>query len=152
MTEGDDLPVAGGADPVGADPAGVDRLAAALRADRADLEVYERVLVGSLAEALPEGVIEVTRERSLGDRMAGRPGKVRSLRALLGDHQLELATGRHGLEATVTRQVRGVAISRRQVSLEEWTQLLAEQLTAFAERSTATREALERLLGAGGPA
>ena len=145
MSVPDELPVASGGE-----PASVELLAAALRADLADLDVYERVLVGSLADALPEGVLEVSRERSMADRVAGRPGKVRALRAHLGEHELELAPGRAGLQATVTRQVRGVAISRTEVTLEEWTRLLAEHLAALAERSAAARAALARLLGAAG--
>lgn len=128
----------------------VDLLAAALRSERADLEVYERVLVGTLAEALPEGVVEVTRERSMADRLAGRPGRVQAIRARLGEHELELHEGRHGLVGTVARQVRGVAISRREVGLDEWTRLLAEHLAAFAAHSAAARAALGRLLGAEG--
>lgn len=146
MSTPDDMPVV--AD--GSEPASVEQLAAALRADLADLDVYERVLVGSLAEALPEGVLEVARERSMADRVAGRPGKVRVLRAHLGEHELELSPGRSGLQATVTRQVRGVAISRKEVTLEEWTRLLAEHLAGLAERSAAARAALARLLGAAG--
>ena len=46
----------------------------------ADLDVYARVLTTSLAAALPEGIVEVERDRSMGDRLAGRPGIVRSLR------------------------------------------------------------------------
>ena len=66
MSPGEDLPTPGpggagapgggavepagkGGPPPPAGPADVDLLAAALRAERADLEVYERVLVGSLA-------------------------------------------------------------------------------------------------------
>jgi len=128
----------------------VEMLAAALRADLADLDVYERVLVSSLSEVLPEGVLEVVRERSMGDRMAGRPGKVRAVRAHLGEHEMELTPGRSGMKASVTRQVRGVAISRKEVSLEEWAQLLAEHLSSFAAQNAAAREALSRLLGAGG--
>ncbi|MDA8034617.1 MAG: hypothetical protein M0T71_10675 [Actinomycetota bacterium] len=151
-------PVAAGLGAVPADGPGgvaagdVDLLAAALRAERADLEVYERVLVGTLAEALPEGVVEVTRERSMADRLAGRPGRVQAIRARLGEHELELHEGRHGLVGTVARQVRGVAISRKEVGLDEWTRLLAEHLSAFAAHSAAARAALGRLLGAEGDA
>ena len=167
MSPGEDLPTPGpggagapgggavepagkGGPPPPAGPADVDLLAAALRAERADLEVYERVLAGSLADALPEGVVEVTRERSMADRLAKRPGRVTSLRARLGEHDLELHEDRHGLVGTVTRQVRGVAISRREVDLDEWIRVLAEQLASLAERSAAAREALGRLLGAEG--
>lgn len=135
----------------GVSAADVDLLAAALRAERADLGLYERVLVGSLADALPEGVVEVTRERSMGDRLAGRPGRVTAIRARLGENELELREGRHGLVGTIARQVRGVAISRKEVGLDEWSHVLAEQLAAFATESAAARQALGRLLGTEGP-
>lgn len=126
----------------------VDLLAAALRADHGDLDTYSRVLLGSLAEALPEGVIEVERERTLADRMGGRPGKVTAVRIRLGDLQLDLEAGRHGLRAVVARQVRGVAISRKEVPVAEWARQLAAELQRLAAESAAARAALGRLLGA----
>src|SRR6185437_10796990 len=75
------------------EPAGGDQvalLAAALRADASDLATYERVLVGSLQETSPPGCVEVDRERSLSDRVAGRPGTPRAIRISLGEVKLEL--------------------------------------------------------------
>src|SRR5438034_577391 len=46
-----------------------------LRADRADVASYARVLTGTLAAALPEGMVEVEQRRGLGDRVAGRGGR-----------------------------------------------------------------------------
>ncbi|MCU1489212.1 MAG: hypothetical protein JWM85_617 [Acidimicrobiaceae bacterium] len=127
---------------------GVDLLAAALRADQADLDTYSRVVLGTLADALPAGVVEVDRDRSVSDRMAGRPGRVRALRIGLGDVVLELVSARNGLQGMVTRQVRGVAISRKEVTLPAWTALLAEHLHRIATESASARQALARLLGA----
>ena len=45
-------------------PDQVDQLAAALRADAGDLDVYARVLTDSLVDALPDGVVRVDRDRS----------------------------------------------------------------------------------------
>ena len=45
--------------------------------------------------------------------------------------------------------MRGVTISRREVSLAEWSEHLAEQLARFAEKNSAARDAILRLLGAG---
>ncbi|MDQ1747343.1 MAG: hypothetical protein QOD07_1606, partial [Frankiaceae bacterium] len=50
----------------------VDALAAALRADVTDLDVYARVLTSSLEAALPADMVGVDRDRSLADRLAGR--------------------------------------------------------------------------------
>jgi hypothetical protein len=128
----------------------VDALAAALRADSADLEAYARVLTTSLADALPTGMVAVDRDRSMGDRLAGRPGQVRSLRVSAGEVSLELAGGRGGVPvARVARAVRGVVISSREVAVEEWVRALADLLAARARESAAARASLSRLLGAG---
>ncbi len=127
-------------------------LSAALRADHADLSTYAKVLMSSLEDALPAGVIEVERDRSLSDRVAGRPGEVRTLRIVLGEETLELHAARSGLVATLARRVRGVAISRRELTLEAWSAALAHALSHFAAESEAARQALERMLGAGGSA
>lgn len=133
-----------------ADPADVEVLAAALRADSSDLEVYSRVLTTSLAGALPPGMVAVEHDRSMGDRLEGRPGQVRALRVTAGEVSLELARGRDGVPvARVARAVRGVVISSREVSVEEWVRQLAELLAIRARESAAARESLSRLLGAG---
>jgi hypothetical protein len=132
------------------EPAGANEvalLAAALRADTADLASYERVLVGSLSDTLPVGCVEVDRDRSLADRLAGRPGAARAIRIQLGDATLELTMTKGRLVGTVGRSVRGVAISRREVPLGEWSLSFAEALSAFANESLEARTALERLLG-----
>jgi hypothetical protein len=123
-------------------------VAAALRADTSDLATYERVLVVSLSDALPPGCIEVDRDRSMADRIAGRPGEPRAIRIHLGEMTLELTKSRGRLVGTVGRSVRGVAISRREVPLGEWTTSFAEALTDFAKENLDARVALERLLGA----
>ncbi len=126
----------------------VDLLAAALRADASDLESYERVLVATFADSLPAGMVEIDRERSLGDRMAGRPGKVAAIRVRLGESTLELRSGRGGMTGVLARGVRGVTISRQEVPVAEWTRLLAEHLQALAAQNAEARAALGRLLGA----
>jgi hypothetical protein len=130
------------------DAAEVDALAAALRADSADLDIYARVLTESLAEALPAGMVEINYDQSLRDRLAGRPGVVRHLRIAMGETSLELVRGTAGAPiARTARAVRGVVISTKEVSVEEWTRLLADQLAARAEESSAARTALAKLLG-----
>lgn len=123
-------------------------VAAALRADTRDLEAYATILTSTLGDALPPGAVEVERKRSLGDRVAGRPGTVERIRARLDDVTLELepAPGR-APRARIVTEVGGVVISRRDTSIEEWAQTLAGRLAAQAQRSEAARIALERLLG-----
>ncbi len=134
---------------LGSDPGVVDLVAAAIRADTADLDSYHRVLSATVADLLPVGMVEVDRERSVKDRMAGREGRATSIRVRLGDVTLELATRHGGLVATSAREVRGVVISRQEISVAAWTQQLAEHLAKLATQSADARTALAKLLGEG---
>jgi hypothetical protein len=130
------------------DPGDVDALAAALRADSNDLDIYARVLSVSLSEALPAGMVEVQHDQSLRDRLAGRPGVVRLVRISLGETSLELVRGKAGAPiARAARAVRGVVISSKEISVEAWTRILADELAARARDSAAARVALAKLLG-----
>lgn len=128
-------------------PSVVDLVAAAIRADTADLDSYHRVLSSTVAGLLPVGMVEVDRERSMKDRMAGREGRATSIRIRLGELTLELATRHGGLVATSSREVRGVVISRQEITVAEWTQLLAQHLAKLATQSADARDALGKLLG-----
>lgn len=128
-------------------PMDLHLVAAALRRDVPDVASFARVLTATLGDALPEGMVEVDRDRSLGDRLAGRPGTPVAVRVHGTDRQLELRTGRSGPVGEVRQVVRGVVLSRRTVPLEEWVGVLAAELTALAERSSAARTALARMLG-----
>jgi hypothetical protein len=111
-------------------------IAAALRADRADIESYTRVLTLVLGDALPPGMVEVERKRSLADRMGGREGTPVSLTVTTADEQL------------VLRQiVRGVTIKRSTVGVDEWLVALAGVLSRLAGSSASARDALSNLLG-----
>ena len=126
----------------------VAELAAALRADSADVDVFLQVLGGTLADELPAGLVSVERDRSMKDRMAGRPGRVSSVEVRLGDTTLTLATEAGRPSAQVLTTVRDVVISRRTVSLAEWSDELAAGLALLAQDSAQAREAVARLLGA----
>jgi hypothetical protein len=125
----------------------VENVAAALRADTSDLDAYHRVLSATIGELLPQGMVEIERDRSFGDRVAGRPGKATVIRLVLGESTLELSSHRGQLVATIAKQVRGVTISNREVPVEEWVRRLATYLTEIADRSAAARDALGKLLG-----
>ena len=120
---------------------------AALRADRSDVESYTRVLTSTLGDALPEGIVDVEYRRSMGDRVAGRPGQAIAVRAHFPDRQLELRQGKRGVDAELRTVVRDVVISRKQVGIDEWLAALAEELSKLADRDAAARAALARLLG-----
>jgi hypothetical protein len=136
-------------EPSGLGPSGdVALLAHMLRADRADVASYARILTGTLADALPPGMVDVEQRRGLADRMAGREGRAVALVVHGLDRELELREGVRGMvEAQVRQVVRGVVISRKAVGIDEWLRALAEDLTRIAARDAAARTALERFLG-----
>ena len=122
-------------------------IAAALRADRADIESYTRVLTLVLGDALPPGMVTIDRKRSMADRMAGREGTPVSLLVSTPDEQLELRQERHGVVGEIKQVVRGVTIKRRTVGVDEWLVALAGVLSALAQNSASARAALSDLLG-----
>lgn len=123
-----------------------DLVAAALRADSADVAVYARVLTDSLGDSLPEGVVTVDRERSVSDRMRGRPGEVAKITVRLGDQMLTLAVRRGQPVAEICREVRGVVLSRRPVQVTEWAAELAKALVAYADQNAQAAQVLRRLV------
>ncbi len=136
MTEPDDGP--GGPS--------LDMVTAALRADSADVAIYARVLTESLGEALPPGCVTVDRERSMSDRMHGRPGQVSKVTVRLGDRVMTLGIQRGVPVAEVCSEVRGVVLSRQQVQPGVWAEELARALVAHAEQNAAAARALRRLV------
>lgn len=122
-------------------------LVAALRADRADVESYHRVLVETLGGALPPGMVEVERRRTFADRAARRDGRAVSVRVTTPDRVLVLSAAAHGgVAAEIHQVVRGVVISRKPASVDDWLAALAGELTALAEKDAKARDALSRLL------
>ena len=148
MTELDGAP----GEPEGPDAPGspdgpsLDMVTAALRADSADLAIYARVLTESLGEALPPDCVTVDRDRSMSDRMRGRPGQVSKITVRLGDRVMTLGVQRGAPVAEVCSEVRGVVLSRQQVPMGVWTQELARALVAQAEQNAEAAKALRRLV------
>jgi len=120
-------------------------VAAALRQDAADVATYARVLTVTLADVLPPGSVDVEYERSLGDRLKGREGHPSRIVVRLGERILSLAGGGRPV-AEIHHEVRGVVLSRDQVSLDVWVQALARELVAQADASARAAEALRRLV------
>lgn len=139
-----------GIEPSGLGPLGdVQLLAMLLRADRADVASYARVLSGTLADALPPGMVEIEAKRGLADRMAGRDGRAVAVVVHGDDRELELREGGRGqVQAQIRKVVRGVVISRQDVEIDEWLRALAEDLQRLAARDAAARAVLQRLFGA----
>ena len=127
----------------------LDMLMAALRADSSDVAIYARVLTESLGEALPPGCVTVDRERSVSDRMRGRPGSISKVTVRLGDQVMTLGVQRGAPVAEICREVRGVVLSRQPVQLGQWISELARALIAHAEQNAAAARALRRLVADG---
>ena len=119
---------------------------AALRMDSADVAVYARVLTKSLSEALPPDYVTVDRERSMSDRMRGRPGEISKVQVRLGDQLMTLAVRNGQPAAEICREVRGVVLSRESVPLQQWASALASALVVHAENNAQAAQALRRLV------
>jgi hypothetical protein len=139
MTEPDDGPAEAGGP-------SLDMVTAALRADSADVAIYARVLTESLGQALPPGCVTVDRERSVSDRMRGRPGQVSKITVRLGERVMTLGVERGVPVAEILSEVRGVVLSRQQVQPGVWAQELARALVAHAEQNAEAAAALRRLV------
>ena len=125
----------------------LEEITAALRADSADVALYARVLTESLGDALPDGCVVVDRDRSMSDRLHGRPGQVTKITVRLGEKVLTLTTvpGRPPT-AEICREVRGVVLSRQPAGLQEWISDLARELAAQAQQDAHTAEVLRKLI------
>ena len=128
------------------DALSLEMVAAALRADSADAAIYARVLTNSLSEALPPGYVTVERERSMSDRMKGRPGEISKVVVKLGDQVMTLAVRGGQPTAEICKEVRGVVLSRQPVPLHQWASALASALVDHAEGNAAAAAALRRLV------
>ena len=126
-----------------------DMVAAALRADSADVAAYARVLSETLGDTLPPGSVTVERERSMSDRVRGRPGEVRKITVRLGEQVMTLGMSHGQPSAEICREVRGVVLSRQPAQLPEWADALARALVGHAEENARAAEALRRLVTGG---
>lgn len=124
----------------------LDMVTAALRADSSDIAIYARVLTESLGDALPPNCVVVDRDRSVSDRMKGRPGTVRKITVRLGEQVLTLQLTGDAPAAEICREVRGVVLSRQPVQVGEWAAALAKALVSHADQNAQTAEALRRLV------
>jgi hypothetical protein len=131
-----------------ADDLSLEMITAALRADSADVAVYARVLTESLGDALPADCVTVDRaRRTMSDRRNGRPGQVEKVTVRLGDRVLSLGVqpGRPPA-AEICQEVRGIVLSRQQVTFQEWVDELAQGLAAYARQNAHAAEVLRKLV------
>jgi hypothetical protein len=128
------------------DALSLDMVTAALRADSTDVAIYARVLTQSLGEALPSDYVTVERDRTMSDRMKGRPGEVSKIVVRLGEQQMTLAVQNGRPVAEICRAVRGVVLSRQTVPIADWAAALAGALLSYAEQNAEAAQALRKLV------
>ena len=115
-------------------------VAASLRADASDLGTFVEALAVKLEQALPNGVRV--------DRRGGLFGakKVRMISVDAGDTRLRLDRDGAAVNTSRARLSGGIVLKTEQIDIDEWLRELGRTLTEQARRSSATREALERML------
>src|SRR4051794_13353618 len=109
-------------------------------------------LPAALPDGVAEAVLEIERERSMGDRLAGRPGTVSALRVRGPEYVLALRMQGRRLVPEAQREVRGVVIARQTPPLAAWLELLSGQLHALAVEAAGDAAAVSRSLAALGVA
>jgi hypothetical protein len=124
----------------------LDMVTAALRADSGDIAIYARVLTESLGESLPPDCVTVERDRSVSDRMKGRPGTVTKVTVRLGDKVLTLGLSRGAPTAEICSEVRGIVLSRQPVPVGQWVSELAKALVKHSAQNAETAQALRKLV------
>jgi hypothetical protein len=119
----------------------VDLLAAALRADAADLSQFADLVEGKLEAMLPARTrVERRRAGLMG------PKVVRKVVLRLDDVQFELGAEHGAVEALVASVSGGIVLKRERLELDDWLGRLSAALTAEAGRSERARRTLEQWL------
>jgi hypothetical protein len=114
---------------------------------RVEATLLSRVLVGTLAGALPATILRVERRRSFADRLARRPGVVIGVHIHAYDQTLTFRAAEFGaIQAGAEHTVRGVVLSRELLTVPAWLDRLADLLNRLAADDQATRAALRRAL------
>jgi hypothetical protein len=101
---------------------------------------------------VPDGSLEVVRARTVGDRLAGRPGRVPAVTRRADQVELTLAAPSDGgpLRPQAAHVVRGVVLSRRSPDLASWLQHFGEAVTRLATaRAGDARAAADALAALG---
>ena len=116
-------------------------IAAALRADTSDLDLFLDVTANKLEDALPDHT--VVKRAGWFDR---RRGSVREVIVSIEEEVFGLIRHGRSVEAAVSHVVHGVTLATTKVAIDEWLTRLAASLARYAEGQARGREALERLL------
>ena len=118
-----------------------DLVAASLRADTSDLELFVELLAEKLGKGFPSHV-KVERRKSL---LPG-PKPVRRITADLGGERFELEHEDGRVACRRREVVRGIALRSEELELGPWIDALSRSLVAQAGTSERGSEALRQLL------
>lgn len=120
----------------------VDVLAAALRLDHQEAKDLLEFLAQKLEQALPQATT-VTRRGGLFSK--ARP--VQDIVVRFHDYHYQITREQHGsLTAKVLKVVRGVVLKTTEISVDQWTEEIAQQLAQLAQQSAQARQALNRFV------
>lgn len=119
----------------------LDLLAASLRADSSDLDAFVEGLATKLEGVMP-GQVLIERRRS---GLMG-PKLVRRIALDAGERRLELRAQDGRIETRCSRLSGGIVLKTEVLDTDAWLEALGEALSAEAQHSEKTRQALERLL------
>ena len=118
-----------------------DLVAAAIRADAADMGTFMEALAAKLSEALP-GHVNVEREGGLFQKAH----HVKLITIDLQDRRYELERVHSAVEARMAHQVRGIRLKTEVIPLADWIDTLARHLAAYAQDNAQARAALGKLV------
>ena len=114
---------------------------------RVEIAMLGRVLITTLAAALPASIIRLERRRSLGRRLSGRAGEPIGITITVGERMLSFRDPEVGAaEARIGHAVRGVVLSSTSVPVAQWLDELGPVLEQLTCDDEAARIALERAL------
>jgi hypothetical protein len=94
--------------------------------------------------ASPAAVVDVETERTLGERLSGRPGRPVAVRLEGTDRRCSLRHDRGGWHGEVARVVGGIVIARETLPLGRWLDVFAAEVAASAARAAGDAAAARR--------
>lgn len=120
----------------------VDVLAAALRLDHQESRDLLEFLAQKLEQSLPQATT-VTRSGGLFTKAHS----VKEILVRFDDYHYQITREKHGsLTAKILKLVRGVVLKTTEVSVDQWTEEIAQQLAQLGQRSAQTRQALNKFV------
>ena len=101
-------------------------------------------LAAGARRASSAAVVDLEVERSLGERLTGKPGRTVAIRLDGPDRRCTLTHARGGWQGEIARVVGGIVIARETVALGPWLDAFAAEVAASAARATGDAAAARR--------